>query len=152
MLDRSDLDSVLPVCILPLRHSPRFSMRLARSATQFILGFVAATAVFSSAPASARTPFDGQWSVLIVTRSGPCDAAYRYGLSVRNGQVFYEGSASVNVSGRVGGNGAVSVRVSAGSQGASGSGRLGKSTGSGKWRGTGSMGTCSGIWSAERRS
>lgn len=127
-------------------------MRLARSATQFILGLAAAAAFLAPAPASARTPYDGQWSVLIVTKSGPCDAAYRYGLSVRDGQVFYEGSASVNVSGRVAKNGAVTVRVSAGSQGASGTGRLSKATGGGDWKGIGSMGSCAGIWSAERRS
>jgi hypothetical protein len=152
ILNPRDLDSVMPVCILPLRHSPRFSMRLARFAPQFFFGLAAMTAFLAPTSASARTPYDGKWSVLILTKNGPCDAAYRYGLSVRDGQVFYEGSASVNVSGRVGRNGAVSVRVSAGSQGANGSGRLGKSTGSGNWKGVGSMGTCAGVWSAERRS
>jgi hypothetical protein len=127
-------------------------MRLARSAMQFIFGLAAATALLAPAPASARTPYDGQWSVLILTKNGPCDAAYRYGLSIRNGQVFYEGSAAVNVAGKVVSNGTVNVRVWSGSQGASGSGRLGKSTGGGKWQGTGSMGTCTGTWSAERRS
>jgi hypothetical protein len=126
-------------------------MTLLRSATQLAAGIVVAAAALAPAPATARTPFDGNWSVLIMTRSGPCDSAYRYGLSIRNGAVIYEGSAAVNVAGRVSGNGAVSVRVSAGSQGASGAGRLGRSTGSGKWRGTGSMGTCSGVWTAERR-
>ena len=112
---------------------------------------VAGLTLAASSPAAARTPYDGNWSVLIVTRSGPCDTAYRYGLSIRNGQVFYEGSASVNVQGRVGSNGGVSVTVSAGSQGASGSGRLSRNFGSGQWRGSGSMGTCVGTWSAERR-
>jgi hypothetical protein len=126
-------------------------MTLARSARQFAAGLALATAILAAAPASARTPFDGAWSVLIITRSGPCDPAYRYGLSIRNGAVIYEGSASVNVAGRVSGNGAVTVRVSAGSQGANGSGRLGRSSGRGSWRGTGSMGTCAGVWTAERR-
>jgi hypothetical protein len=126
-------------------------MTLPRFATRFAAGMTLATAILATAPASARTPFDGLWSVLIITKSGPCDAAYRYGLSIRNGAVIYEGSAAVNVAGSVNGKGAVSVRVSAGSQGASGSGRLGRSSGSGKWRGTGSMGTCAGVWTAERR-
>ena len=126
-------------------------MRLAPYATQFVFGLAAATVLLAAGSASARTPYDGQWSVLILTKSGPCDPAYRYGLSVRNGRVSYEGSASINVSGRVSGNGAVSVRVSAGSQGADGSGRLGKTSGGGNWRGLGSMGTCAGTWSAERR-
>jgi hypothetical protein len=120
-------------------------------ATRFAAGLALATAILASAPASARTPYDGAWSVLIITRSGPCDAAYRYGLSIRNGAVLYEGSAAVNVAGRVSNNGAVNVRVWSGQQGASGSGRLGRSTGGGSWRGTGSMGTCAGVWQAERR-
>lgn len=127
-------------------------MTLVRPAAQFVAGLALATAIFASAPASARTPYDGTWSVLIVTRSGPCDQAYRYGLSIRDGAVFYEGSASVNVNGRVNKAGFVDVRVSAGSQGAAGSGRLGRTYGEGHWRGIGSMGTCVGTWSAERRS
>jgi hypothetical protein len=114
-----------------------------------VAGFSLAAATLT--PASARTPYDGNWSVLIVTKSGPCDAAYRYGLSIRDGQVFYEGSAPVNVRGRVNGTGSVNVRVSAGSQGADGSGRLSRNYGKGEWRGVGSMGTCVGTWSAERR-
>ena len=112
---------------------------------------ILAATVPASAPAYAKSNFDGQWSVLIVTNSGPCDRAYRYGLSIHNGAVVYEGSASVNVAGRVANNGIVRVRVWSGQQGASGSGRLSRTDGSGTWRGTGSMGTCSGVWSAERR-
>jgi hypothetical protein len=98
-----------------------------------------------------RTGYDGNWSVLIVTNSGPCDRGYRYGLSIRGGRVFYEGSAAVNVDGRVSGNGAVRVRVWAGSQGATGVGRLSRDYGEGSWRGVGSSGSCSGTWTAERR-
>ena len=101
--------------------------------------------------AVARTNFDGNWSVLIVTDSGPCDRAYRYGLSIRNGAVSYGGSAAVNVKGRVADNGRVRVRVLAGSQGARGEGRLSRDYGSGTWRGTGSSGSCAGSWTAERR-
>jgi hypothetical protein len=113
--------------------------------------FILAAALLTPGPAAARTPYDGNWSVLIVTNSGPCDRAYRYGLSIRDGSVFYEGSAAVNVAGRVGRNGVVNVRVWAGQQGANGSGRLSRTAGGGEWRGTGSMGSCAGVWSAERR-
>ena len=112
---------------------------------------IAAAAALTSAPSASAASFDGNWSVLIVTQRGPCDAAYRYGLSIRNGVVIYEGSAPVNVSGRVSGNGSVYVRVWAGSQSASGSGRLGRGSGRGTWRGVGSSGTCSGYWTAEQR-
>ena len=113
--------------------------------------FILATASMTPEPAAARTPYDGNWSVLIVTDTGPCDRAYRYGLAIRDGSVFYEGSAAVNVAGRVSDNGAVQVRVWAGSQGARGAGRMSRNSGSGYWRGVGSMGTCSGTWSADRR-
>ena len=95
-------------------------MRNACRSVVCVAGFALAATLAS--PASARTVYDGNWSVLIVTKSGPCDAAYRYGLSIRDGQVFYEGSAPVNVRGRVSRAGKVDVRLSAGSQGASGSG------------------------------
>src|SRR5581483_4017764 len=73
--------------------------------------------------ASARGPFDGSWSVLIVTNRGACDRAYRYGVQIVNGRVMY-GGGGVNMSGYVSPGGAVHVTVSAGGQSASGSGRL----------------------------
>ena len=129
---------------------------------RLLSGFLltAAVAIALGAPADARTRdrqmgrstnYDGNWSVLIVTNSGPCDRGYRYGLSIRGGRVSYEGSASVNVNGSVNGNGVVQVRVSAGSQGATGVGRLSRDYGEGSWRGVGSSGSCSGTWTAERR-
>jgi hypothetical protein len=126
-------------------------MTAARLSFPFIAGLALAAASFLPAPAMARTNFDGNWSVLIVTNSGPCDRAYRYGLAIRDGAVLYTGSASVNVAGRVNPNGVVNVRVWSGQSGASGSGRLSRDYGSGQWRGNGNMGSCSGTWSAERR-
>ena len=124
-------------------------MVVARISPRLITGlaFVAALSI----PASARTNYDGNWSVLIMTDKGRCDRAYRYGLSIENGAVLYKGSAAVNVSGRVSGNGHVSVRVSGGSQRASGSGRLSRNYGTGQWSGVSSSGLCSGSWTAERR-
>ena len=124
-------------------------MTFARSS--FVLAGLTLAASLVSTPAPARTNFDGNWSVLIVTQSGQCDRAYRYGVAIRNGAVSYTGSLSVNLKGRVSNNGQVSVRVSAGSQGANGTGRLARNSGSGEWRGIGSMGSCSGTWTAERR-
>ena len=64
---------------------------------------------------------------------------------------FTQGSLAVNVNGQVTGNGFVKVRVSAGSQGATGVGRLSRDYGEGSWQGDGSAGSCSGTWTAERR-
>jgi len=126
-----------------------------RSTTAF--SALAALAIFagSSIPASAapmgvaRPNFDGNWSVLIVTEQGTCDRAYRYPVRISGGSVGYAGQASFNVSGRVGGNGAVTVTVSRGSQSATGSGMLSATDGSGRWRAA--SGECSGSWTAERR-
>jgi hypothetical protein len=102
--------------------------------------------------AVARSPYDGEWSVLIVTEQGSCDRAYRYGVQISNGQVFYQGGGPVNFSGRVTGNGNVRVMVSAGDRQALGQGRLSRNVGRGRWSGTSSTsGSCAGYWEAERR-
>ena len=112
---------------------------------------VAATAAFNSAGvASAASPYDGRWSVVIQTSRGNCDAAYRYGLNIVNGNVTYAGDAAFDIRGHVAGNGAVHVRVSRGSSYADGHGHLSRSSGSGSWRGVGN-GSCSGRWVADRR-
>ena len=77
--------------------------------------------------------FDGQWSVLIVTEKGRCDRAYRYPVRIENGTVGYAGTASFNISGAVGNNGAVTVTVSRGSQSATGTGRMSATDGTGTW-------------------
>ena len=116
------------------------------------LAALALVAVYAPAPAvaAAGTNFDGSWSVLIMTSSGPCDRSYRFGLSIRNGDILYNGSAPVNLNGRVSGNGSLRVHVSAGAQNASGAGRLSRDYGRGHWRGTGASDVCAGSWTAER--
>jgi hypothetical protein len=109
---------------------------------------VAATALTGTA--SAASPYDGRWSVVIQTEKGACDQAYRYGLAIVDGIVTYAGDASFDVSGKVAHNGRVHVRVARGATYADGHGRLSDSTGSGVWHGVGS-GVCSGHWYAERR-
>ena len=100
--------------------------------------------------AVARSPHDGNWSVIFYTRSGACDATYRSGVIIQNG-VIYPEAGGINFNGSVSSNGAVRASVSAGDQYASGSGRLGRSSGGGVWLGQGSRGACSGSWAAERR-
>jgi hypothetical protein len=118
------------------------------------------TRAFASAPGerslAARSratsaAFDGDWSVVIVTQSGSCDRAYRYGVRIENGEVLNAGGESVALEGRVAPSGAVQVSVAAGGQEAHGTGRLSRVAGSGVWRGEGSAGSCAGVWQAERR-
>ena len=103
-----------------------------------------------AAPIASAKGYDGGWSVLIVTEKGTCDRAYRYPVKIENGAVGYAGSASFNVTGKVGANGAVTVTVSRGNQSATGTGRMSGTDGSGIW--TAASGECSGTWTAERRS
>jgi hypothetical protein len=100
--------------------------------------------------ASAQRAYDGNWSVLIVTQNGTCDRAYRYGVSIRSGGVYYDGGV-VNFTGRVQANGNVTVRVTSGSAFANGTGRLGRRDGQGRWSGQSGGSRCSGYWTAERR-
>jgi hypothetical protein len=102
-----------------------------------------------AAPAIARTPYDGDWSVVIATRGGACPPSVRYGVQIINGMVVNP-SGQAQVQGRVSPNGAVRVSVQAGGQSASGSGRLSRTGGGGVWSGQGNAGFCQGTWVAER--
>jgi hypothetical protein len=120
------------------------SIRAATLATVF------AVAMSAGGPSARAASFDGRWSVLVVTRSGACDQAYRYGVTIVNGVVYYAGGGPVSLTGRVAPSGNVTVRVSSGPQYAVGTGRLSRSTGQGSWRGQGPNGSCAGVWSASR--
>jgi hypothetical protein len=109
-----------------------------------------------AAPPAERAPaavnaFDGNWSVVIMTRSGGCDPSYRFGLRIANGYIYGDVGQSADLQGRVGPNGAVRVSVSSGGQSASGQGRLSPTSGGGTWSGQGSSGSCGGVWQAARR-
>jgi len=108
-------------------------------------------AILAGTPAHAATPYDGLWSVLIITEQGTCDRGYRYAVRIKQGRVGHAdpSSSSFNIQGRVASGGGIRVSVMRGDKRADGSGRMTKNAGSGKWRS--SKGECSGIWSAERR-
>jgi hypothetical protein len=119
--------------------------------SHFLRTSVLALACFAclAGTAAARTVYDGRWSIVIYTRNGACDHAYRSGVQIRNG-VIYSEAGDFNMNGRVSAKGAVRASVSAGSQSANGSGRLSRNSGGGVWRGQGNAGRCSGTWTAER--
>jgi hypothetical protein len=103
-------------------------------------------------PTFARSNFDGEWSVVIETRSGACTPTLRYPVAISNGIVTNAGENAAAVTGRVAPTGAVRVAVQAGGSWASGSGHLGANSGTGVWRGQGTTGGCVGTWQAQRRS
>ena len=109
----------------------------------------ATATITASATSIAAVPrYDGVWSVSIITQKGDCDRGYRYPIRISNG-VLANGSPDLfTISGKVSQSGAIVVTVSAGNKSATGSGRLAGNIGGGHWQG----GSCSGTWSAERRS
>src|SRR3954452_10319360 len=86
------------------------------------LGFAGLLSIAS--PATSAPNYDGLWSVVIVTEKGTCDRAYRYPIRIQHGAVVNEGSSPATITGKVAGNGAVTVTVTAGSKSALGSGKL----------------------------
>ncbi len=116
----------------------------------FLTSALALAGAGIAAPAYAQTAYDGPWSVLVTTRGGACQSSIRYGVSIANGQIITPAGGMANVQGRVTPRGAVRVMVRAGNEWAVGSGRLGRLTGGGVWRGQGSSGFCVGTWMAQR--
>ena len=105
-----------------------------------------------AATRKAQVPnrFDGSWSIEVITESGSCDRAYRYGVRIERGQASYPGG-DYQISGRVAPNGAVRATISNSLGSANVVGRLAAGGyGNGTWTATGSN-QCSGRWNAERR-
>jgi hypothetical protein len=98
-------------------------------------------------PALTATPYDGEWSVVIVTHKGDCERAYRAPITISNGRFINVGVNLVDVSGHVRSDGRINVRVSRGDKSAIGSGRLTPASGNGSWQGS----SCAGTWTAQRR-
>jgi hypothetical protein len=112
-------------------------------------GLLALAAVPSGSVTAAAASFDGNWSVLIMTDAGTCDRAYRYGVRIAGGRIYYQGGGP-SVSGRVDPSGRVVVSLRYGESAAHGSGRLSRSVGYGRWQGASSAMRCSGRWQASR--
>jgi hypothetical protein len=126
-----------------------FAMRTVKLALVAAFALGAATAGIPAAGHAATT--DGNWNVTIITEKGSCDRAYSYNVDVSHGRVVYRGSSFIKLAGTVAPDGLVKVNISAGKQGANGTGRLSGSEGAGVWRGRGTAGECAGRWEAVRR-
>jgi hypothetical protein len=133
------------------KHGNREGMVRPHVRTCLLASALALTGLTVAGPAHARSPYDGAWSVTVMTRGGACEAVSRYGVQISDG-VVTAGGGGADVRGRVVPGGAVSVSVQAAGQSASGSGRLNLARGSGVWRGQGSAGACRGTWVAQRES
>ncbi len=120
------------------------------AATILFVATIAAAALTQATYVRAATKYDGAWSIVIVTRTGPCNAAYRFSGQIWNGIIYYSGGGPINFNGRVKSSGTAWVRVSSGSNYAVGHGRLAVGRGGGTWRGHTTDGYCPGTWTATR--
>lgn len=110
---------------------------------------IAAAAIAATVNISiAATPFDGPWSLTFYTKRGECEPSYQFDIYIRNGVLRHPNL--VRFKGRVARNGAVRASVAVEAKYASGSGRLTKTSGRGKWAGHSDGRRCSGIWIATR--
>lgn len=111
-----------------------------------IAAFCAASIIVATlaAPAVAQTPFDGNWQVTIVTKTGSCEPTASSMLTVADGKISAPGA---NVSGTIGSGGLVKVSIN----GAYANGQLSGNAGSGKWNGASAGIPCSGRWEASRQ-
>jgi len=113
---------------------------------------IAALLVLSiaTAPLASTTDFDGPWSVVVHTSTGPCDPAARFSGQIMNGEIYYA-YGSIEVTGRVEANGATKVHVTYSGSHGEAHGHLTQTHGSGTWSGSGPDGYCAGTWEATRK-
>ena len=110
---------------------------------------LAATLLIAAcATATARSAYDGSWSLLFVTQKGDCDSAYNFTVNVSNGVITHPNI--VHFRGYVTNRGFVRASVTVHEKHASGSGRLAANSGQGTWSGYSGSSRCSGYWTAQR--
>ena len=111
----------------------------------FSTGLLAAT-LATSGLAAGVPPYDGVWSVSIVTEQGFCNNGFKYSIHIKDSTLSNGGDAPAVISGTVTGHGSLSVAIVHGYNSATGSGQLSARNGNGKWKAA----SCSGYWTAER--
>ena len=117
---------------------------------------VALTAAFSLigfAALAKAAPYDGSWTMQLVTTSGHC-GVINMGVAVKGGLISATSGKfvfhKISLAGRIAGSGATKINGVAGPRQAIGTGHFTKAKGKGKWNGTGPSGVCSGYWVAVR--
>lgn len=127
------------------------SHMLSRSVREVIMVGACVVLTFGAASsATAETPFDGEWKLSVVTKSGSCGASYSFTAQVINGIGHIPIGDQNAYSARVAPNGSVSAWASMGGIHGVAWGRVSTKSGGGKWRAQLQDGACSGVWSGER--
>jgi hypothetical protein len=117
------------------------------------VALAAAFATISFAALAKAAPYDGSWTMVLVTTSGHC-GTIKMGMAVKGGLISATSGKfvrhKISLAGRIAGSGQTKINGVAGPRQAIGTGRFTKVKGSGKWNGTGPSGVCSGVWTAVR--
>jgi hypothetical protein len=117
------------------------------------LALSAAVTLLSFAALAKPAPFDGAWTMVLVTTSGHC-GVIKIGMAVTGGKISATSGKfvmhKIALAGRISGSGATKINGVAGPRQAIGTGQFTRSKGVGKWNGTGPSGVCSGVWTALR--
>ncbi len=119
------------------------------TASALLVATFVALALTQATGVLATTKFDGMWSVVVYTSTGPCDPSYRISGQIVNGEISYA-YGSVEVTGRVEPNGDTHVHVTAGNGRGEAHGHMTPTHGGGTWSGDGPDGHCTGTWVATR--
>jgi hypothetical protein len=98
--------------------------------------------------ATAASRYDGPWTVVFATRTGPCDATYGLEINIVDGVLSHPNL--VRFRGKVTRSGAVHASLAVEDKLADGSGILHNDTGRGVWTGSAAGARCSGVWTARR--
>jgi hypothetical protein len=131
------------------RHKENMVRRLAMIGHIVRAGVLALAATAGAVGSAAATSaYDGSWSLAIMTERGDCDPTYYFQVDIRNGIVSHPNLRKLH--GRVTAKGSVHVSVSVPGKFASGSGRLTRTAGRGRWRGNAGESRCSGSWTAQK--
>lgn len=125
-------------------------MKHARPLAGLALAAVFVTSTLADAAPSLRGPFDGRWSVEVITESGTCDRAFRWSLGVGGGRVTDIGGNIAKAAGGIDRGGRVSVTLTNNSGVLTARGAASGNWGQGTWVAPSRQ--CSGRWRAERRS
>lgn len=122
-----------------------------KTANVIVLAVSLAAALTHATFVRASTKYDGAWSVVIYTASGPCDPSYRISGEITNGEIFYA-YGSLEVKGHIEPSGTTHVHVTAGNGHGEAHGHMTATHGSRTWSGDGPNGRCTGTWTATRPS
>ena len=118
-----------------------------------VLVLSAAVQLICSSPPAIAANFDGNWSMVAETTRGHC-GTIAMGLGISRGRIYATAGSfafyPIRLAGRISSSGHVQMNAVAGPRTAHGTGRFGRSQGSGSWAGRGPSGLCSGVWSATR--